>query len=123
MKTAIVPNDPGLTRLMEVNAELSVALEQYENHFRGEVVRHQFDAVSSSLKAITDRLPNLSDQELRIIEAGVADAVHNASEYTVEMIGLHERTLGLTSETAPAEIAKSANTIFGQRIAKYWDDV
>lgn len=123
MKTATVPNSEELTALMEVTAELSVALEVYENHFRQSYTQQMHEAVSSALKGIHEHCPDLTDNHLRHIELGLSNAVYENSLNQATLIKCHESTLGIVGAGAPSEIALSATAQYAQQTAVYWEQV
>lgn len=123
MKTATVPNSPEITTLMEVSAELTLSLEQYEKTCREGIVRSMHDSVAGAVDRAMTLNKDFTEKDLKLIEAVVADAVHQACDYQSRYIQIHERSLGLTAATAPAENAVVAVNTFAQQTATYWEQV
>lgn len=123
MKTATVPNSPELTTLMKLNAELSVVLEDYEVHCREQMVSGMLDATTNAVNVIKDKIPEITDDHVRLIRAVISEAVGKACESQASYVTIHEHTLGLTSGNAPGEQAKRAVNIYAHQSQVYWEQV
>lgn len=120
MKTATVPCTPELTALMKVNAELSVALEQFEAHCQSAIRLRMDNAVIDAHEEVINHFPGLTDQQHKmlghIIRSAVATAVEDVNAY----MGIHERALGLVGEQAPYRITEKALTDYHDHTKQYW---
>lgn len=114
MKTAVVPNSPDLTSLMDVTAELSVSLECYENHFRKRYQVICEDNVEAAMESLAGA--ELNPPQMALVERTIQRAIHQTALDQATLIKCHEATLGHTSQGAPAEIAL-------QGVDAYWKQV
>lgn len=122
MKTATIPNDPMTTTLMEVSAELTLALEEYERHLVHQTSCRMGIAGVNLYDELVEHLGPIPEDKVKgvreIITRGVVAVATEANTCAL----IHERTLGLTSEQAPAEIVKKAIAKFKDQLV-YWSDV
>ncbi len=114
MKTAVVPNSPGLTALMDVTAELSVSLECYENHFRNRYRVICADNVQAAMDDLT--AAELNPPQWELVEKAIQKAVRMTALDQATLIKCHEATLGHSGPSAPANIALEG-------IEAYWREV
>lgn len=122
MKTATIPNDPMTTTLMEVSAELTLALEDYERHLIHQTAGRMSNVsigLYDDLMVHLGPIPEEKERGVReIITRGVVAIATEANTCSL----IHERALGMTGEQAPAEIVKKAIGKFQDQLV-YWSDV
>lgn len=122
MKTATIPNDPMTTTLMEVSAELSLALEDYEQHLIHQTSNRMGIASVNLYDELVEHLGPISEDRVKgvreIITRGVVAVATEANTCSL----IHERALGMTGEQAPAEIVKKAIGKFQDQLI-YWSNV
>lgn len=122
MKVPTLPNDTMTNTLMTVSAELTLALEQYEEHLVHQTSSRMGSAALKLYDEIVAHLGEIPDDKDRgireIITRGVVSVVTEANTCAL----IHERALGLTGEQAPAEIVKKSIGVLQDQLV-YWSDV
>lgn len=107
---------------MEVSAELTVAFEAYENHLVNQTADRIGIIGYAMYDELMEHLETVPREKWKGIKQIIARNIVEAAKEANTAASIHERALGLTSETAPAEIVKkSIGNV--QESLRYWSDV
>lgn len=123
MKVPTLPNDPEVKALIDVNTELTLALEAYEQHCMQACINRMDLVCKDAMDYINDRGANLTEEQSKIVALELRKAVSSAVTEVNARVNIHERALGMVSEHSPSEIVKKAITGFNDNTRKYWDNV
>lgn len=123
MKTATIPSGSRIDKLMDVSAEVTLALESLEQHTKDMVFDDMVSGVEYGMHKLEQAYTDLVPQQLKVVKACMAEGVSHAVQYVLANVGVHERHLGLVTAQTPANSAKNAFGPFEAYLTTLWEDV
>ena len=122
MKTAAVPNDTMTTTLMKVTAELTLALEDYEQHLIHQTSARMGVVSTTIYDELIEHLGAIPEDKVKGIREIITRGVIGVASEINTCVLIHERALGMTNDQAPPEIAKKSIDVLQEHLI-YWSDV